>query len=52
MREHVEKRASLDVQFDQNTSRLVFRKEMEVLKFLALQVIGLSLRSHLLRAAE
>jgi outer membrane protein assembly factor BamB len=36
MWEHVERRAPLDVQFDQNTIRLVFRKEVEVLRFLAL----------------
>jgi hypothetical protein len=34
--EHVEHRAPLDVQFDQNNIRLVFKKEVEVLKFLAL----------------
>jgi hypothetical protein len=34
--EHVEHRAPLDVQFDQNTIRLVFKKEVEVLKFLAM----------------
>ncbi len=34
--EHVQKRAPLDVQFDRNTIRLVFRKEAQVLKFLAL----------------
>jgi len=34
--EHVQKRAPLDVQFDQNTIRLVFRKEVQVLKFLTL----------------
>jgi hypothetical protein len=33
---HEEDRAPLDVRFDQNTIRLVFRKEMEVLRFLAL----------------
>jgi hypothetical protein len=33
---HQEERAPLDVQFDQNTIRLVFRKEVEVLRFLAL----------------
>jgi hypothetical protein len=52
MWEHVEKRARLDVQFDQNTSRLALRKELEELKFLALQLTGLSLRLHLQRAAE
>jgi hypothetical protein len=36
MWEHVEERAPLDLQFDQNTIRLVFRKEVEVLRFLAL----------------
>ncbi len=33
MWEHVEKRAPFDVQFDQNTIRLVFKKEVEVLRF-------------------
>jgi hypothetical protein len=33
---HQEERAPLDLQFDQNTIRLVFRKEVEVLRFLAL----------------
>ena len=36
MWEHCQKRAPLDVQFDQNTIRLVFRKEVQVLRFLAL----------------
>jgi hypothetical protein len=36
MWEHQEERAPLDVQFEQNTIRLVFRKEVEVLRFLAL----------------
>ena len=34
--EHVQKRAPLDVQFDQNTIRLVFKKEVQVLRFVAL----------------
>ncbi len=34
--EHSEDRAPLDVQFDQNEIRLVFRREVEVLRFLAL----------------
>ena len=34
--EQVQKRAPLDVQFDRNTIRLVFRKEVQVLTFLAL----------------
>jgi hypothetical protein len=34
--EHTEQRAPLDVQFDRNTIRLVFRKEVEVLRFLTL----------------
>ena len=34
--EHSEKRAPLDVQFDQNNIRLVFRREVEVLHFLTL----------------
>jgi hypothetical protein len=33
MWEHVQKRAPFDVQFDQNTIRLVFKKEVQVLKF-------------------
>ena len=33
---HFEKRAPLDVRFDRNTIHLVFKKEVEVLKFLAL----------------
>jgi outer membrane protein assembly factor BamB len=36
MWEHCQDRAPLEVQFDQNTIRLVFRKEVQVLKFLAL----------------
>jgi hypothetical protein len=36
MWEHVEKRAPLDVQFDQNSIRLVFKKEVELLRFLTL----------------
>jgi outer membrane protein assembly factor BamB len=36
MWEHCQKRAPFDVQFDQNTIRLVFRKEVQVLRFLAL----------------
>jgi hypothetical protein len=32
--EHVQKRAPVDVQFDQNTIRLVFKREVQVLKFL------------------
>jgi hypothetical protein len=31
--EHPEPRAPLDVQFDRNTIRLVFRREVEVLRF-------------------
>jgi hypothetical protein len=34
--EHWQQRAPLDVEFDKNTIRLVFRKEVQVLKFLAL----------------
>ena len=34
--EHHEDRVPLDVQFDQNTIRLVFKKEVQVLRFLAL----------------
>jgi outer membrane protein assembly factor BamB len=34
--EHTQKRVPLDVQFDRNTIRLVFRKEVQVLRFLAL----------------
>ncbi len=33
---HSQERAPVDVQFDQNTIRLVFRKEVQVLSFLAL----------------
>jgi len=36
MWEHCQKRVPLDVQFDQNTIRLVFRKEVQVLRFFAL----------------
>jgi outer membrane protein assembly factor BamB len=36
MWEHCQDRAPLEVQFDQNTIRLVFRKEVQVLRFLAL----------------
>lgn len=35
MWEHFEQRAPLDVQFDKNRIRLVFKKEVEVLKFVA-----------------
>ena len=35
MWEHVQKRAPVDVKFDQNRIRLVFKKEVQVLKFLA-----------------
>jgi hypothetical protein len=35
MWEHFQQRAPLDVEFDQNTIRLVFKKEVQVLKFLA-----------------
>jgi hypothetical protein len=35
MWEHFQQRAPLDIQFDRNTIRLVFRKEVQVLKFLA-----------------
>ena len=34
--EHFQQRAPLDVRFDRNTIRLVFRKEVQVLKFFAL----------------
>jgi hypothetical protein len=34
--EHVQKRAPVDVQFDQNTIRLVFKHEVQVLRFVAL----------------
>ena len=34
--EHYEERAPLDIRFDQNTIHLVFKKEVEVLRFLAL----------------
>jgi hypothetical protein len=34
--EHYEPRGPLDVQFDRNSIRLIFRKEVEVLKFLSL----------------
>jgi len=36
MWEHVQKRAPLEVQFDQNTIRLVFKREVQVLRFVAL----------------
>jgi hypothetical protein len=36
MWEHCQKRAPFEVQFDQNTIRLVFKKEVQVLRFLAL----------------
>ncbi|HOX58223.1 MAG TPA: PQQ-binding-like beta-propeller repeat protein [Candidatus Paceibacterota bacterium] len=36
MWEHCQDRAPLDVRFDQNTIRLVFRKEVQVLRFLSL----------------
>ncbi len=36
MWEHFQQRAPLDVQFDKNTIRLVFRKEVQVLRFLTL----------------
>jgi hypothetical protein len=36
MWEHFQQRAPLDIQFDKNTIRLVFRKEVQVLRFLAL----------------
>jgi len=36
MWEHFQQRAPLDVQFDQNRIRMVFRKEVQVLQFLAL----------------
>ena len=36
MWEHCQDRAPLEIQFDQNTIRLVFRKEVQVLRFLAL----------------
>jgi hypothetical protein len=35
MWEHVQKRAPLDVEFDQNTIRLVFKHEVQVLRFVA-----------------
>ncbi len=34
MWEHVQKRAPIDVEFDQNTIRLVFKHEVQVLRFL------------------
>jgi outer membrane protein assembly factor BamB len=34
--EHFEQRAPVDIQFDKNTIRMVFKKEVEVLRFLAL----------------
>ena len=36
MWEHFQQRAPVDIQFDKNTIRLVFKKEVQVLKFLAL----------------
>jgi hypothetical protein len=36
MWEHFQKRAPLDVHFDGNTIELVFKKEVQVLKFLSL----------------
>lgn len=36
MWEHFQQRAPLDVEFDKNTIRLVFKKEVQVLRFLAL----------------
>ena len=36
MWEHTQKRVPLDVQFDQNSIRLVFKREVQVLRFLAL----------------
>jgi outer membrane protein assembly factor BamB len=36
MWEHSQKRVPLDVQFDQNSIRLVFKREVQVLRFLAL----------------
>ena len=36
MWEYPDKRVPLDVQFDQNTIRLVFKQEVQVLRFLAL----------------
>jgi hypothetical protein len=36
MWEYPDKRVPLDVQFDQNTIRLVFKREVQVLRFLAL----------------
>ncbi|HWQ91948.1 MAG TPA: hypothetical protein VN673_09775, partial [Clostridia bacterium] len=35
MWEHFQQRAPLDVQFDKNSIRLVFKKEVQVLKFLS-----------------
>ena len=32
--EHAQERAPLDIQFDKNSIRLVFKKEVQVLKFL------------------
>ncbi len=32
--EYYQQRAPLDIQFDKNTIRLVFKKEVQVLKFL------------------
>jgi hypothetical protein len=36
MWEHFQQRAPLDIQFDKNTIRLVFKKEVQVLRFLSL----------------
>lgn len=36
MWEHFQQRAPLDIEFDRNTIRLVFKKEVQVLRFLAL----------------
>ena len=37
MWEHSQDRAPLDVQFERNTIRLVFRKEVQVLKYMSLR---------------
>ena len=36
MWEHFQQRAPVDIQFDKNTIRLVFKKEVQVLKFFTL----------------
>ena len=36
MWEHFEQRAPVDVQFDKNSIRLIFKREVQVLRFLAL----------------